>query len=383
MIIIDQPMLAKHLAEQLREFEFVKIVGQHANPYDGLKHIKSTKIDVVFLNIEMSLLNGLSVAEHLKSDDPSIHVVFVTQYHHYAVQAFEINALDYLMQPIRRNRLKNTLSRIYPQPYKEKRANNIHICCFGSLRIKFGEKNHPMNIRWRTRKTGELFAYLLLNHNKNVRKDFLVDLLWPHIGWQRGISQLYSAVYQMRKTLNELNINIEIESCDQHYILHLNNIKLDIEKWEQSIDNLSEINERTISEHMQTIYQYKGDIFRDLNYAWSVKEKDRLRETWLYHIGQVTKYLFERGKFIQIINIYHHVQDAYPTGTESYEMLMKLYAYMNNYGAVAYQYKALKKMLADEFDTEPSLETQNWYNQWRNNKAVYLESIKNNYQIHK
>lgn len=377
LIIIDQPIIANQLVDQLGEYEFVNIVGQYANPYEGISYAMDTEIDAVFLNIEMSLLNGFTVAEYLKSINPNIAIIFVSQHRHYAVKAFEMNAADYLMLPIQQKRLQNTMKRIYPIINKvEESLSPVVVCCFGSLNFKRKRSSRPINIRWRTRKTEELFAYLILNHGQNIRKDFLVELLWSHIDWQQGVSQLYSAIYQIRQTLNKLQVNITIESSNQYYILHLNGVELDIEKWEHIIDHLPPINDQTIDKHIQTIYTYKGDIFRDLGYIWAKKEKMRLRETWLYHIEQVTKYLFKHGQYVQMINIYHHVQDVYPIGTESYEMLMKLYAYMNNYRAVILQFESLKEMLQSEFDIEPSDDIQHWYKKWCNNRAVYLESIR-------
>src|SRR5690625_5787831 len=150
MIIIDQPMLANQLLTKLSKFDSVKIVGQYANPYEGLKHVKSTRIDVVLLNIKMSFFNGLTIAKQLKAENPNINIVFVTQHHQYAVKAFEINALDYLMTPIQHRRLQKTLSRIHPQVDEKQKANGIVICCFSSLHIIDKGKNCPVNLRWRT-----------------------------------------------------------------------------------------------------------------------------------------------------------------------------------------------------------------------------------------
>lgn len=376
LIIIDQPIISNQFVDELKAFDFVEIVGQYSNPYEGLAHAQNTSTDVVFLNIEMSLLSGFKIAEYLKTHNPNIAIVFVTQYRQYAVQAFEINAIDYLTLPIKRNRLQNTINRIYKFVSSRKnKSENIVICCFESLMFKVKGDSRPLKIHWRTRKAEELFAYLLFNHGKHIRIDYLVDLLWSHICWDRGISQLYSSIYQIRRTIKKLDINIEIENFKQSYILHINDVELDIEKWERAINQLPPINEQTISEHMQTIRQYKGDIFCEPDYIWSKKEQKRLRATWLYHVKQVINYLFEKGKLIQIINIFHHIQEVHPFDTYSYKMLMKLYAYMNNYGAVVMQYDALQHMLQKQFDLKPDKDIQKWYEQWQNNKVVYLESI--------
>lgn len=374
LIINDQKKVRSELSKMLATFDCVGSIDQHANPYDGLVAAKKNKPDVVFLNIEMSALNGLAVAEHLKSELPEIGIVFVTEHRHYAVQAFEINAVDYLTRPLTYERLENTFKRLKHQLSIRKKQEVI-INCFGALSFATEKENKLIDVRWRTRKTEELFAYLVFYHNEKMRKDLLVDLFWPHINWQRGISQLYSAIYQIRQTMQKFDFDIEIESTDQYYVLHLNGFETDVKLWEEQIDSLPEINEKTLSLHIQTIYQYQGDLFGDYQYSWIQKERNRIRETWLYHIQQISSYLLKKDKYIQTINIYHHVQDVYPTGEDAFFMLMKLYAYMNNYQAVELQYKALQQMLRKELGTKPRKEIREWYDHWRNNRVIYLESI--------
>lgn len=376
MIVVDRQDITEQLIEQLETFDNINIIATYTNPYESIKEIKSKKPDIVFMNIKMSNINGLAIAKYMKEINPNMNVVFVTTYTEYAVQAFEINVLDYIVYPVEKERLQLTVNRIDNQQGTRHSTNTgIYVCCFGNLVMRQKGEDRPINIRWRTRKTEELFAYLLLHNNQNVRKDLLVDTIWPYIDWRRGISQLYSAIYQIRKTLREMKINIEIKSSDQYYILHLNGIELDINHWESLIQNLPPLNEQTVSDHLQVIYDYKGEIFRDLDYIWSGKEKDRLHQTWLYQVNQVTKFLLGAGKYIQVINIYHHMQVVDPLSTKSYYMLMQLYAYMNNSSAVKMQYAALKNMLAREFDIEPDDYIKQWYKEWCDNKVVHLESI--------
>jgi len=70
------------------------------------------KLDLLFLDIEMPGLKGLEVAEQVLTEDENIDIIFVTAYNEYAVEAFELNALDYLLKPISKKRFQKTLSRI-------------------------------------------------------------------------------------------------------------------------------------------------------------------------------------------------------------------------------------------------------------------------------
>ena len=82
------------------------------DPVEALKQIDSLKPDAVFLDIDMPILNGLNLAREIADLNQDIAVIFLTAFNDYAVQAFEINAIDYVMKPIRKNRLNITLEKL-------------------------------------------------------------------------------------------------------------------------------------------------------------------------------------------------------------------------------------------------------------------------------
>jgi two-component system LytT family response regulator len=87
----------------------VEIVGTATNPHDGLAQVAAHPVDVVFLDIHMPGLTGFEVVERLPHGPL---VVFTTAHDRHAVQAFEANAVDYLLKPIERARLDRTLDRV-------------------------------------------------------------------------------------------------------------------------------------------------------------------------------------------------------------------------------------------------------------------------------
>ena len=99
------------------------MVGVAKSGGEALATIARTKPDVAFLDIHMPDLSGLEVARHLKGDDTPI-VVFVTAYDQHAVEAFEIAALDYVLKPIRRERLAETVKRVQAEAASGGRRGN-------------------------------------------------------------------------------------------------------------------------------------------------------------------------------------------------------------------------------------------------------------------
>ncbi|MCB0479312.1 MAG: LytTR family transcriptional regulator DNA-binding domain-containing protein [Crocinitomicaceae bacterium] len=109
-IIIDDERLAREeLKNLLSEFPELEIIGECANGKEGIENINKLKPDLIFLDIQMPEINGFEMLEHL---DHVPMVIFVTAYDEFAIKAFEVNALDYLLKPVDPNRLKETINKI-------------------------------------------------------------------------------------------------------------------------------------------------------------------------------------------------------------------------------------------------------------------------------
>ena len=108
-IMDDEPLALKRLARLLEATKRVEIVGRATDPAQGLVELADTDIDVVFLDIHMPGLSGLDVARRVAA---RVRIVFTTAYDQHAVEAFELNALDYLLKPIERDRLSAALDRV-------------------------------------------------------------------------------------------------------------------------------------------------------------------------------------------------------------------------------------------------------------------------------
>jgi len=89
-----------------------KVIAKAANGLDALRLIDEQAPDVVFLDIQMPGLTGLTLAERLAEDRKAPHIVFITAHHQYAVEAFEHSALDYLLKPVSQERLAKTVTKL-------------------------------------------------------------------------------------------------------------------------------------------------------------------------------------------------------------------------------------------------------------------------------
>lgn len=110
-IIVDDERLArKELISMLKDFPEINIIGEAQSVESTLTLIKDTKPDVIFLDIQMPGNSGFTLLDKISQN---IKIVFVTAFDEYAIRAFEVNAVDYLLKPLNPARLKSTIDRLH------------------------------------------------------------------------------------------------------------------------------------------------------------------------------------------------------------------------------------------------------------------------------
>lgn len=141
LIVDDEPLARKELRRVLSKADDITVIGECSNAIDAIGVINREKPDVVFLDIQMPRVSGiemLSMLDHEKMP----HIVFLTAYDEYAVQAFEQHAFDYLLKPVNQARLDKTLQRLRRDREPQKidqlpGANQLRqIPCFGQHHVQ-------------------------------------------------------------------------------------------------------------------------------------------------------------------------------------------------------------------------------------------------------
>lgn len=111
IIIDDDESNLSSLSEKLsKHFPEVKVIARLDNAGDGIKNIDALMPDVVFLDIEMPVMNGFAMLQRLNFRD--FELIFVTAYDHYAIKAIRFSALDYLVKPVEIEELREALGRV-------------------------------------------------------------------------------------------------------------------------------------------------------------------------------------------------------------------------------------------------------------------------------
>ena len=104
LIVDDESLARRGLTHRLKAIDDIEVVGEARNGREALKLIAEKKPDLVFLDIQMPGLSGFEVVQQLDAETMPL-ILFLTAYDEYAVRAFEVNALDYILKPIDEERL--------------------------------------------------------------------------------------------------------------------------------------------------------------------------------------------------------------------------------------------------------------------------------------
>jgi len=111
-VLVDDEQLARdELSFLLSQMDGVEVIGQAGDGVEAFATIKRLQPDVVFLDIQMPGLTGFEVARRMIDHQLSSHIIFVTAFDQHAIEAFEVNAVDYLLKPVEPNRLEIAVQR--------------------------------------------------------------------------------------------------------------------------------------------------------------------------------------------------------------------------------------------------------------------------------
>jgi len=111
IIIDDVQMVRTELKFLLQEYEEIEVVGEAGNINQAIELVNKVQPDLIFLDIQLKEESGFDLIEKV---DICSKIIFITAYEKYAIRAFEVNALDYLLKPIAKDRLAKALQRVIP-----------------------------------------------------------------------------------------------------------------------------------------------------------------------------------------------------------------------------------------------------------------------------
>lgn len=353
VIIDDERLAVLRLQQILESWEEVEIVGAFTRYSDLLEEFPRLKPDVAFLDIDMPGINGLELASSLIELDEQVEIVFITAYNQYALDAFRVNAIDYLLKPIDEELLARTISRINkrkpPAPVRQKEAA-VLIQCFGAH--IYSHEDRPGIIDFPTVKTEELFAFFLVHRETNVSKWMICESLWPNHDPHKAEQNLHTTVYRMKKTLLEKGIKLVLSSKKGFYHFKLEE-SCDYIRFSELQKDSANLIVRSPAEVEQTLRLYKGNLFGDKDYPWCEAAREQVNLSFSEISKALARLYMRIGNYQQAHDLLQFVLSVVSYEEEAHELILRIYLQGGDRTSFYNHYRKMKEALQREMDADP------------------------------
>lgn len=364
ILIDDEPIALEVLELMLSSYEDINIIGKYTKHVDVLESIKEEKPDVIFLDIEMGDMSGLELAEIFTRELDKVEIIFVTAYSEYAVDAFEVNAIDYLLKPIQEKRLLKAVERLkvkIKETNIEKDKQNdlnskLKVYSFGGFQVLDNMEN-PLS--WRTQKAKELFAYLWYKKDRPVSKDLIIENVFPDKDIEKASTLIHTTIYQIRKGLERLGYLNGIIYIDECYQLNIP-LTSDLEELNNMI-GLKICNDDDI---MKIFKIYKGDFLVE-GYHWGMESQQMYKDLVLGILERFARNHIENQRFSLISKV--SLDKAYeidPFNEDIARMIVHYYGKQNNRSSLEVFFNNYSERLWEEMNLKPMESTVNVYNKY-------------------
>lgn len=303
-ILVDDEQIALDVLDIfLGEIGGVTVVGKYKRVRDALSGALTLQPDLIILDIEMPEQNGLSAAELLKQSCPGAEVIFVTAHANYAIEAYDREALAYLLKPLDKQRLAKAIERasllltgrstVRSQDISSEQSmeasssagvRQLTLKTLGSFELYTSEGTL---LTWRTKKTKELFAYLWHHQGNPVYKYAIMDELWQEYSAQQAQRLFHTTVYYLRSMFKAVGYADILSYGDERYWLDMTVLSSDIEQLE-SITNDDSIEHR-VSDLKHILSVYSGDYLEKEHYSWAVSRRMALHTDYVNSLLRMKK----------------------------------------------------------------------------------------------
>ncbi len=350
------------LKRSIEKERVVEVVAQFTDPLSLLEQVTAIKPEVVFVDIEMPVMNGLEMAEKVLSLCPETQIVFVTAYSQYAIEAFRVNALDYLLKPIDDQEMKRVISKLInsieqkTQPHSEGVSVAVPQCrihTLGGFEVYGSQSRQP--VQWLTAKVEELLGYLLMHANRFVGKEKLCEVLWPDSDYEKGLMNLYTTVYRLRKTLIKERVSLQITCGNNGYQVQTEGCILDYQEFERLTHGL-EIENMVEAEKI-----YQGELFGNRFYLWSAPYSEAINQVHRLACYGLAEYFLARDAYESSAEYLQKILNDFPDEERACMLLMAIFKILNNKAAIVERYHTYIRYLEDELNVKPSPEFQKYY----------------------
>lgn len=296
MVVDDERPSLDKMAKLLQDSGSVEIVGRFTDPAAALEFLRRARVDVAFLDIEMPDMDGIELSNRVIDLQRQTAIIFVTAYNQYAVEAFRLNALDYLMKPVTAERLRATLERIKARVVTVT-PNGARVRCFGKL-VVGTEANE---VRFRTRKAEELFALLIDQRGGFISRNRIIDCLWDDYDGDRALVHFNTTLHYVKRALAQQGVELPIVHDRGSYRIETSALDCDYLTFYAIATNNGGVDGVSWGECEAAMGLYAGDYLRDSDYPWAEGSRQLLKDMYMRLLLRLVEHCRAGGRQEQAV----------------------------------------------------------------------------------
>lgn len=267
----DELHVLERFERMVLEIKELELCGLFETGEQLLSYLKEHPLDAVFLDIEMPGVNGLQLSERILDLSETIDIIFVTAFNQYAVEAFELHAMDYLMKPLTEERLGKTVKRLLKTKGTVGRPRKPFIQCFGDFEVFLNGEA----LAWKNSKAKEILAFLIHKNGVPVIWEKITDAVWPDYDSERAQTNFHATTYLLRKRLAEAGISQIMESGRGNYRVVKDQVNCELYQLDEVIKSF-QIKRK---EEFRLLEQLKQRGYMEgSGYAWAYPRAAELEE---------------------------------------------------------------------------------------------------------
>ncbi|WP_168120812.1 response regulator [Paenibacillus sp. HB172176] len=367
LIVDDEPAMLAVMKRKLRRIHDVVVAGSCRNAAQTLEWISRDSADLIFIDIKIAEDNGLDLARRIRDIDGAVDLVFVTSHSEYAMDSFEAYPLDYIVKPVSQSRLERTIVRAVSRRSEAARAEKEEaMACKLQIRGLGGLEVSGRNgmVKWVSRKSAELFAYLLLQRGRETPRSRIIEDVFPDMPIDNANRYLNTAVYQLRKMLQSQVESEVVLSSREEYSLAMERIDADFIAFERCAALSGEWDESELEESMHWESRYAGELFEGKSYLWAVGERARLDELYAVFAKRMIRNLLRVGRKEEASVVAQRLALRYELDEEANALLLRVYRELNDITALRKHYQRFAEHYRQEIGVPVPSEFAELYQQW-------------------
>lgn len=237
--------------------------------------------------------------------------------------------------------------------------DNGRIYCFGKLLV-YGT-NNSFPVKWRTKKSEELFAYLLQNRKQEISKWKICDILWPECSSYKINNRLHTTIYKMKQTLISANIKFSMKFINGCYWFNISDAYVDIIEFDSILNSDIVITKNTIEKYKKAFSLYKNRYLDGNDFVWSFSQKELYSSKYVKLVKHLINFYIEKNNYVEVEKIVLKVLKICPLDEYTNEIYLKLCFIKKDKISLTNHYKLLKNLYKSELGIKPSANIQNLY----------------------